>query len=65
MWDLSFATFWRSIAHAQPLHLTPFLLPMNRASSGHIMAMAENTAPKDDQNPLRRQGEKETINFPA
>lgn len=34
----------------------PALLPMNRASSGHILGMAENTAPKDEQNPLRRQG---------
>lgn len=49
----------RSIAH------DPALLPMNRASSGHIVGMAENTAPKDEQNPLRRRGGKETINFPA
>lgn len=45
--------------------LDPALLPMNRASSGHIVEMAENTATKDEQNPLRRQEGKETINFPA
>lgn len=45
--------------------LDPALLPMNRASSGHIMGMAENTAPKDEQNPPRRRGRKETINFLA
>jgi len=45
--------------------LDPALLPMNRASFGSIVGMTENTAPEDEQNPLRRQGGKETISFPA
>lgn len=46
--------------------LDPALLPTDRASAGHLTAMlAENTAPKDEQNPLRSWGGKETINFLA